>query len=326
MPGAQHGGMSLPQFRLEGRSAHLLDGAAARAVRDVQTAGGDPSGERDGRRRGVLAAYSPEDVKGGEPPAAYDEAELQALRQIARELRTHAPRRESRRRARGRRRGRINVSRTVRNALRTDGEAVQLAYSRRATVPRRVVLLCDVSGSMDRYSRGLLALLHAIVRSGIKAETYVFATRLTRLTRELRGHDTGAVLRQARESVADWSSGTRIGAALAEFNRTYARRGHARGAVVIVISDGWDCGDLLELAREVERLRLQARRLVWVNPRPADLGGQPIALGMRTVTPLVDDLVSGHDHGALVRLAELLCNLDPRRPARRQRAVGSAMP
>lgn len=325
MPSAQHGGSSLPQFRLEGRGAHLLDGAAARAARDVPMSGGDPARERDGRRRGMLAAYSPEDVRSEPEPGGYDEQELAALRRMARELRTRAPRRLTRRRSHGHSKGSIDVARTVRNALRTDGEPVRLAFARRATAPRRIVLLCDVSGSMDRYSRGLLAVLHAIVRSGMKAETYVFATRLTRLTRELRGHDTEAVLERARRSVADWSSGTRIGDALAEFNRTYARRGHARGAVAIVISDGWDCGDPVALAREAERLRLQARRLVWVNPRPVEIGGQPIAVGMRVVAPLVDDLVSGHDHGALVRLVELICSLDGRRPARPQRPVGSAL-
>lgn len=324
MPSAQHGGSSLPQYRLDGRSFHLFDGGAARRARDDLSSGGDPLAERDGRRAGVLAAYSPEDAPGEESPPAYDEHELAALRRLARELRTRAPQRLSRRRCAGRH-GSIDVARTVRNALRTDGEAIRLAHSRRSTAPRRVLLLCDVSGSMDRYSRGLLAVLHAVVSSGMKAEAYVFATRLTRLTRELRGNDAATVLEQARQAVGDWSSGTRIGGALAEFNRTYARRGHARGAVVIVISDGWDCGDPVALGQEVQRLRLQARRLVWVNPRPALLGGQPIALGMRTVEPLVDDLVAGHDHAALVKLIELICNLDGRRPARRQRPVGSVV-
>jgi uncharacterized protein with von Willebrand factor type A (vWA) domain len=323
MPSAQHGGESLPHFRREGRSSHLLDGGGTRAMRDVPTSAVEPSMDRDGRRRGVLAAYSPEDVRGGEQPAQYADDELVALRRIARELRARAPQRQSRRRRAGHRGAGLDVPRTVRGALSTDGEPVRLVYTTRSTTPRRVLLLCDVSGSMDRYSRGLLAVLHAIVRSGMKAETYVFATHLTRLTRELRGHDAAAVLEQARRSVGDWSSGTRIGAALAEFNRTYARRGHARGAVVIVISDGWDCGDPVALFREVERLRLQARRLVWVNPRPAEIGGQAIALGMRTVEPLVDDLVCGHDHAALVRLVDLICTLDGRRPARRQRPVVS---
>jgi uncharacterized protein len=325
MPPAQHGGSSLPQFRLEGRSAHVLDGAAARTARDVPMSGSDPSRERDGRRRGMLAAYSPEDVSGDPPAERYSEHELAALRRLARELKTRAPRRLTRRRSRRHRKGSIDVAQTLRDALRTDGEPMRLAFAQRATAPRRVVLLCDVSGSMDRYSRALLAVLHAVVRSGMKAETYVFATRLTRLTRELRGHDAAAVLERARLSVADWSSGTRIGAALADFNRTYARRGHARGALAIVISDGWDCGDPVALAREVDRLRLQARRLVWVNPRPVEIDGRPIALGMRVVAPLVDDLVSGRDHAALVRLIELICNLDGRRPARRQRPIGSAL-
>jgi uncharacterized protein len=189
--------------------------------------------------------------------------------------------------------------------------------------PRRLALLCDVSGSMERFSRVLLASLRAAVAAGIKAEAFVFATGLTRLTPALEDRDVGRALEQARAAVGDWSGGTRIGAAIAEFNRTWGKRGMARGAIVIIFSDGWDRGDPELLAAETRRLQLQARRLIWVNPRPAELEMQPLAVGMRAALPHVDDFVAGHDPTALAGLSRLIQGLGRQRPARRQRAVSS---
>ena len=136
---------------------------------------------------------------------------------------------------------------------------------------------------------------------------------------------TVAPLEQARAAVGDWSGGTRIGAALAEFNRTWGRRGVARGAIAIVFSDGWDRGDPELLARETRRLQLQSRRLIWVNPRPADLAMQPLAVGMRAAIPHVDDFIPGHDPRAIAGLAALIRGLGAGRPARRQRPVSSVV-
>ena len=149
----------------------------------------------------------------------------------------------------------------------------------------------------------------------------MFATRLTRLTPALRGRDAAEALERARAAVMDWSSGTRIGPALAEFNATYARRGFARGAFVIVVSDGWDRGDPELLAREVERLRLGCRRLIWINPRPVEAHGQPLAVGMRAALPFVDDYIAGRQAEAVFRLGRLLDVLGAARPARPQRPV-----
>ncbi|HEU4980706.1 MAG TPA: VWA domain-containing protein, partial [Solirubrobacterales bacterium] len=185
------------------------------------------------------------------------------------------------------RRGRLDLRRTVRRALRTDGDAFHLAWTSVSPRPRRIVLLCDVSGSMERFSRVLLASLRAAVAAGIDAEAFAVATGLTRLTGTLGDRDGTRALERARASVGDWSGGTRIGAALAEFNRAWGRRGIARGAIVIVFSDGWDRGDPELLARETRRLQLQARRLIWVNPRPAEIDMQPLAIGMRAAMPHV---------------------------------------
>ena len=205
--------------------------------------------------------------------------------------------------------------------MRTEGEPLSPAFVSHSRRPRRLLVICDVSGSMERYSRSLLAALGGVAGSGLKAETFVFATRLTRLTGALSGHDSARALEQARAAVADWSGGTRIGQSLCDFNRTYGRRGLVRGAIVVVVSDGWDRGDPDLLAREVGRLQSQARRLVWLNPRPGAVGRQPLAVGLRAALPHVDDYVAGCDTEAVAELVRLIGGVGSERPARRQRAV-----
>lgn len=325
MPGPQHGGDSLPQFRTDGRSSQLLDGQASKASQEIPTAGNDDAQERGKPdSRGVLAAYSPAEVSARPEALEYAEQELAALRQLAEELRRAVPERRSRRLRPTNGHGRLDVRATVRGSLRTEGEALRTAFVGPSRRRRRLLVICDVSGSMERYSRALLGALEAVVGSGLKAETFVFATRLTRLTGPLHGHDARRALAAARAAVKDWSGGTRIGPALAEFNTTYARRGFARGAIVIVISDGWDRDDPRQLAREVERLQLQARRLVWINPRPTELGGQPLAMGMRAALPYVDDYLSGIDTRAMVELGRVVAGVGAGRPDRRQRPTAAA--
>ena len=319
MPGPQHGGESLPQHRTELRSGHLLGGEASRASREIPTAPGEQAGR--GERRGALAAYSPDEQCSTPDPLAFRREELTEVRELADALRRVAPERRSRRLRASRRDGRLDVRRTLRRALATDGEPLRPAFSAQSRCPRRLLFVCDVSGSMDRYSRAVLGSLQAAVTAGIRAEAFVFATRLTRVTGELSGHDIAQALDRAREAVPDWSGGTRIGDALRGFNRRYAGLGLARGAVVIIVSDGWDRGDPDLLVRELERLRLQCRRLAWLNPRPATLRDQPLAVGMRAALPHVDDFIPGHDPLAARNLATLIRTLGSSRPARHQRAV-----
>jgi len=325
MPAPQHGGESLPQLRRDDRRGESIGGQPVRAVRVIPTAAGD--GRPDGERRGVLAAYSPDEALAEPEPLRYVEDELAVVRRLAELLRAAAPERRSRRLRPARRpAGRLDVRRTLREALRTEGEALRLAYVAPSRRPRRLLFLCDVSGSMERCSRELLASLQAAVGAHISAEAFVFATRITRLTRALAGRDVERALAVARESVADWSGGTRIGHALAEFNRAYTPLGLARGAIVIVVSDGWDRGDPELLAAELQHLRLQCRRLVWLNPRPASLDGQPLAVGMRAALPYVDDFVAGHDPRAVGQFARLIAALDSGRAARSQRPLVSVKP
>lgn len=320
MTGSQHGGETLPQMRVDGRESTLVGGGSARASRELPTASGADGAE--GHRRGVLAAYSPTDVDTRREPLRYRRDELAALRRLAEDLREAVPRRRSRRPRVGRR-GRLDVRRTLRRSLRTEGEALSLAYTAPSLRARRVLILCDVSGSMDRYSRVMLASLRAAVGSNRKTEAFVFATRLTRLTRVLGGDDAERALERARAGVEDWSGGTRIGEVTRVFNRTWARRGLARGAIVIVISDGWDRGDPEVLATELDRLRLQSRRLIWVNPRPLDVARQPLAIGLRAALPYVDDYVAGDDLRAMAGLGRILRDAGSGRPARRQRSAAA---
>jgi uncharacterized protein with von Willebrand factor type A (vWA) domain len=209
------------------------------------------------------------------------------------------------------------VRQTVRGSLETDGEAFRLNFTAPTMRPRRLVFLCDVSGSMERYSRVLLASLKAAIGAARRAEAFVFATRLTRLTKSLGGQDLETALERARDAVPDWSGGTRIGHAMSEFNNTFGRRGFARGAIVLVVSDGWDRGDPKILETEVRRLQLQSRRLVWINPRPMSVDDQPLAIGMRAAMPYIDDFVPGHDPRAVAGLAKLIGGLADNRPVRK---------
>ena len=321
MGGSHHGGEALPQFGGKGKEKVALDGDRTRAHQDLPSADGEDA--TSNQKAGILVAWSATEDLTVQQAMEYQQDELSALRQLADEIKRAAPERSSRRQRPSSGGNRFDVRRTVRRSLATDGEAFRLAYTGPRPVPRRLLFICDVSGSMERYSRVLLASLKVAVGASRKAEAFVFATRLTRLTKSLDGHDFERALEHARAAIPDWSGGTRIGGALAEFNRTYARRGFARGAIVMVVSDGWDRGDPAILADEVRRLQLQARRLIWINPRPMEVDQQPLAIGMRAAMPFVDEFVPGHDPRAIAGMAKLIAGLNTARPRRRVTAGAS---
>ena len=184
-------------------------------------------------------------------------------------LRLATPIRRTRRYRRGRRGGQIDMRRTLRGSLRTGGDPIRLARRRRREQPRRLVMLCDISGSMEPYARAYLQFLTCAAGSGPDAEAFVFATRLTRLTRALASRHPQRAIQRAAAAAPDWSSGTRIGDALKAFNDHHGRRGMARGAVIVILSDGWERGDPMLVGREMQRLARLAHRIVWVNPRIA---------------------------------------------------------
>jgi hypothetical protein len=220
------------------------------------------------------------------------------------------------RRLRPARGGRVDLRRTARHGIRSGGELIHLLRRQPRLRRRPLVLLCDVSGSMERYSRLLLIFAHAIARRE-DVETFVFSTRLTRITRLLRRRDIDRALAEVSKSVHDFSGGTRIGQAVADFNRRWARRVLGHGAVVILISDGWDRGDPGLLAQELSRLRRMSHRLIWLNPLLGSDGYEPVTRGMAAALPHTDDFLAAHSVQALDELGELLASLDRRRPARK---------
>ena len=181
--------------------------------------------------------------------------------------------------------------------------------------PRKLVVLCDVSGSMEAYSRAMLLFLHALVRSGRGVEVFAFGTRLTRLTGELATRDPEEALRRAADRVVDWAAGTRIGASLKAFNDVWGRRALARGAVVLIVSDGWERQDNALVGREMQRLHRGAYAVVWANPLRGSAEYEPLAGGMRAALPYVDRFVAGHDLASLEELAALLSGIERRHVA-----------
>lgn len=232
--------------------------------------------------------------------------ELALLYKLMVRLQLATPDRTTRRKKRGRRGEHMDMRRTLRRSLHTGGDPIVLARKRRRTHPRRLVLLCDISGSMEPYARAYLQFLHAARATGPYAEAFVFATRLTRLTRQLAGRNPQRAIRRATEAAPDWSSGTRIGDALKEFNDRYGRRGMARGSVIVILSDGWERGDPELVGREMQRLSRLAYRIVWVNPRVAAQGFAPKAGGLVAALPYCDALVSGHTLKSLEEVADAI--------------------
>ena len=216
-----------------------------------------------------------------------------------------APVRRSRR-LRPDRRGPLDPRRTVRAMLQRGGEPARLAHRDTSTRPRRVVLLLDVSGSMGAYADTALRYAHACMRTRPRTEVFTLGTRLTRVTRQLGGRDVDAALAAVSGVVADWSGGTRLGDDLREFLDRYGQRGTARGAIVVIVSDGWERGDCTVLAAQMQRLHRLAHRVVWAHPHLARPGFEPTTAGMRAALPHVDDLVGGHSLASYEELTALV--------------------
>ena len=238
--------------------------------------------------------------------SALNADELAALYRLMVRLQLATPERTTRRKRSGRRGEHLDMRRTLRRSMHTAGDPIELARKRRRVHPRRLVLLCDISGSMEPYARAYLQFLHAARATGPYAEAFVFATRLTRLTRQLAGRNPQRAIRRATEAAPDWSSGTRIGDALKTFNDRWGRRGLARGSVIVILSDGWERGDPALVGREMQRLSRLAYRIVWVNPRVAARGFAPKAGGLVAALPHCDALVSGHTLKSLEEVADAI--------------------
>ena len=274
------------------------------ALDDLPNATGDPALATGPT---LTVRYSAREVLRHKDFAAYSDAEFAEARRLMADLRLAGALKRSRRQRPSRRAtGRPDVRRTVRHALGHGGEPVRRAFLEPSDRRRRVVLLCDVSGSMEPYTRALVRFLHAAVVARTRVEAFALGTRLTRLTRPLSSHDPDAALAAASDAVADWAGGTRLGDGLRAFNDTWGVRGMARGAVVVVLSDGWDRGDPEALAEQMARLRRVAHRIVWVNPLKAAPGYAPLAQGMAAALPYVDDFIEGHSLASLETLVRVV--------------------
>ena len=235
--------------------------------------------------------------------AAYSPEELHLAQELMSRLRLVGTPRSSFRMVPGSRRGRPDLRRTVRSSLRTAGEPITRHHLENDRRLRRLVLLLDISGSMEPYARALLRFVQAAVAGRQKVEAFAIGTRLTRVTRELGARDPDKALRLASQRVQDWSGGTRLGDCLLEFNDQWGVRGMARGAIVVVLSDGWDRGDPDVLAEQMRRLQRVSHRTIWVNPLKVTPGYAPLARGMAAAMPFIDRFVEGHSLDAMEQLA-----------------------
>jgi uncharacterized protein with von Willebrand factor type A (vWA) domain len=238
--------------------------------------------------------------------AALDEDELAAIKRLMARLHWRLEPRRTRRTVRTHRGAQIDLRRTLRQSLRSGGETLRLAHRERKVKPRPLVLICDISGSMERYARVLLQFIYVVTSRYEQVESFVFGTRLTRITRQLRTRDVSRAMDEAAHAVEDWAGGTRIGEALKRFNYDWGRRVLGQGAVVLIISDGWDRGDIDLLGREMDRLHRSCHRLIWLNPLLGAADYQPLVRGIQAALPHIDNFLPVHNLVSLEQLVETL--------------------
>jgi uncharacterized protein with von Willebrand factor type A (vWA) domain len=267
---------------------------------------GEGGGDDGGEELTLLLAASPDERLRRRDFADMTTDELRRLRRLMERLPKAVPTRRSRRLRAAPAGDVLDARRTLRRAMRTDGLPLDPAYRRRKQVPRKLVFLCDVSGSMEPYARAMVMFLQAVIASGRHVEAFAFGTRITRLTPHLRKLDPVRALAATGALMPDWGGGTRIGESLRHYNDTWGRRGLTRGATVVIVSDGWERGDLRELDTELGRIARPSHRLVWVNPLKGHEGFAPLAGGMRIALRHSDEFVEGHNLVALEALADVI--------------------
>jgi len=278
---------------------------ATSTMADLAGDSGAGGGEDEQHSRTQQAVASRTEVLRHRDLATLTAAERRALQEAFATLRPRAPRRRAHRRTPSRR-GQVDARRTLRSTLQRMGEPGSVRWRRRGHRARRVVLLIDVSGSMSAYADSLLRLANAYCRAGIPVEVFTLGTRLTHVTRPLSNRDADRALVATGEAVPDWSGGTRLAQGLRVFLERWGRRGMARGAVVVVVSDGWERDRPEALGEQVRRLRAVAHRVVWANPHRGLPGYEPVQLGIVAVLPHVDHFVAGHSFAAFEELIEVV--------------------
>jgi uncharacterized protein with von Willebrand factor type A (vWA) domain len=242
--------------------------------------------------------------------------EEQEAKRLMAEMRWNVGLRSTRRKIPARHGSYPDMRHMLRRNLKQGAEMIELVWREIKCKPRPLVIICDISGSMSLYSRLLLHFIHTISNGRLKVESFVFGTRLTRITHQLKKRDVDDAIRDVSKTVQDWSGGTRIGDALHHFNYTWGRRVLGRGAVVLIISDGWDRGDAMILCSEMEHLQRSCHRLIWLNPLLGSPDYRPLTIGMKTALPFIDDFLPAHNLDSLISLGRLLSSIDDKRPVR----------
>jgi len=303
----------------EGSSIEGARGRRLDAIEAIEEAEEGEGGETESLADAF--SYSPAEILREKDFADFTEDELAQIRRFMQQLTWQIGRRRSRRKVASPKGRFIDPRRTMRRSLQSGGVPLTLARRQTKTKPRQLVVICDVSGSMDRYSRILLQFIYAVENGMAKVEAFVFGTRLTRVTRLLKHQDIDEAMRRVAREVQDWSGGTRIGQSLQSFNQEWARRVLRNGAVVLIISDGWDRGDPQLLAQEMARLQRSCYRLIWLNPLLGSPRYEPLTRGIQAALPYIDDFMPIHNFASLEALAKHLSQIDDKRPVRRQHAV-----
>ena len=279
-----------------------------RRVAQADLTSDDGTGHGDGPETMLAAAASSTEVLRHRDVAELSPSERAELNRLFATLRPVAPRRSSPRR-RPARRGEVDARRTLREELRHGGEPARLRHRGRSTRPRRVVVLVDVSGSMGPYADSLLRWAHVVATANrVRTEVFTVGTRLTRVTRAMRLRDGDKALEAAGQTVPDWSGGTRLGEGLQAFLDRWGQRGVARGAVVVILSDGWERGDSAQLGEQMRRLQRLAHRVVWINPHQGKPGYAPVQGGIVAALPFVDSFIAGHSMATFERALEVIAD------------------
>ena len=278
----------------------------ALASDNVESSG---AAESDAELLDVRATYSAGETLRHKDFAELTDRELATVKRMMLERPWHIDLRRTRRKVAATDGPYLDVRRSLRSSLRSGGELVDLKWRRRRHKPRPLVVLCDISGSMEAYSRIFLQFIYALATATDRLEAFVFGTRLTRISRQLRHRDVDQALRQAAAAVVDWGGGTRIGESFKRFNYDWGRRVLGRGAVVAILSDAWDRGDVDLLERETARLRRSCGRLLWLNPLIGSPGYEPLTRGIRRVLPHIDDFLPIHNLTSLEQLGRVLARL-----------------
>jgi len=315
-PGGAEGALALLLPQMKTPTTRTVSRRLSEAWRPPHAAGPPPPREPPPRepppRIDALLAYSADEALRTRDFDQMSAEELARARALVRRLELGVPPLTTRR-TRPAARGPLDPARTVRRALRRGGAILELRRRARVERPPAIVVLCDISGSMGRYSEMLLRFVHALLADRGRVHVFLFATRLSNATRALRHRDVDDALARCGREVTDWASGTRLGACLRDFNRAWSRRVLATGAVVLLVTDGLDRDDAAGLAAEAARLRRSCRRLIWLNPLLRYAGFEPRAAGVRALLPNVDEHRPVHDLASLEALARALAATAPRR-------------